>query len=74
MAKKNPVKTRPKRPSLRSHRQIFVLNDQENNALNRYIAKYKISNKSRFIRETLMAAVIKRLEEDCPTLFDNPAQ
>jgi hypothetical protein len=69
MAKKKliPVK---KSTSLRTHRQIFTLNDEENKALNRYITKYKVKNKSKFIRETLMMAVIRKFEEDHPTLFD----
>lgn len=69
MAKKKLIPT-TKRNSLRTHRQIFTLNDEENKALNRYIAKYKVSNKSKFIRETLMIAIIRKLEEDHPTLFD----
>jgi len=59
-----------KRNSLRTHRQIFILNDEENKALNRYISKYKVQNKSKFIRETLMLSIIKKMEEDHPTLFD----
>lgn len=59
-----------KRNSLRTHRQIFTLNDEENKALNRYISKYKVQNKSKFIRETLMITIIKKMEEDHPTLFD----
>jgi hypothetical protein len=69
MAKKPPVSL-SKRNSLRTHKQVFVLNDEENKVLNRYIAKYKIQNKSKFIRETLMMAVIRKLEEDHPRLFD----
>lgn len=69
MAKKNilPVS---QRKSLRRHRHIFVLNDEENRALVRYMAKYKIENKSKYIRETLMKAILRRLEQDHPTLFD----
>lgn len=69
MAKKisTPVS---KRNSLRTHRQIFTLNDEENKALNRYIAKYNVQNKSKFIRETVMLNIIKKMEEDHPTLFD----
>jgi hypothetical protein len=59
-----------KRNSLRTHRQIFTLNDEENKALNRYISKYRVQNKSKFIREALMLAIIKKMEEDHPTLFD----
>ncbi len=69
MAKKTTISA-SQRNSLRTHRQIFTLNDEENKALNRYIAKYKVQNKSKFIRETLMLAIIRRLEEDHPTLFD----
>jgi len=69
MAKKTPLKV-VKRKSLRIHRHLFTLNNEENKALNRYLTKYKVSNKSRFIRETLMIAVLKKFEEDHPTLFD----
>ncbi len=69
MAKKKII-ILPKRKSLRIHRQLFTLNEEENNALNRYIIKYKVQNKSKFIRETLMIAIIRKFEEDHPTLFD----
>ena len=69
MAKKNTIPA-SQRNSLRTNRQIFTLNDEENKALNRYISKYKVKNKSKFIRETVMLAVISKLEEDHPTLFD----
>lgn len=69
MAKKKKVPT-TKRNSLRTHRQTFTLNDEENRALYRYIAKYKVLNKSKFIRETLMITIIRKFEEDHPTLFD----
>jgi hypothetical protein len=69
MAKKT-ILPASQRNSLRTHRQIFTLNDEENKALNRYISKYKVQNKSKFMRETLMLAIIRKLEEDHPTLFD----
>ena len=69
MAKKTTIPV-SKRNSLRTHRQIFTLNDEENKALNRYVAKYKVKNKSKFIRETLMLMIIRKFEEDHPTLFD----
>jgi hypothetical protein len=49
---------------------IFTLNDEENKALNRYIEKYKVQNKSKFLRETVMLTIIRKFEEDHPTLFD----
>lgn len=69
MAKKTLSPT-TKRNSVRTHRQVFALNDEENKVLNRYIAKYKVQNKAKFIRETLMLAIIRKLEEDHPRLFD----
>jgi hypothetical protein len=71
MAKKKPLKPSLNRVSLRKHRYVFTLNDSENKALNRYLGKYKIRNKSKLIRETLMLEVIRRLEQDSPTLFDD---
>jgi hypothetical protein len=58
------------RNKLRKHKHLFMLNDAENKALNRYINQYNVSNKSKFIRETLMQAILRRFEEDAPTLFD----
>jgi hypothetical protein len=69
MAKKN-IPSPSKRKALRIHKHLFTLNDDENKALIRYISKYKVINKSKFIRETLMFAIIKKFEEDHPTLFD----
>ena len=70
MPKKKPSKPTQNRVSLRKHRHIFTLNDLENKALNRYLSKYSVKNKSKFIRETLMVEIIRRLEQDQPTLFD----
>jgi len=69
MAKKI-IKLVQKRNSLRTHRQMFTLNDEENKALIRYISKYNVKNKSKFIREALMITIIRKMEEDHPTLFD----
>jgi hypothetical protein len=72
VSKKQKIKSISERniKSLRTHRHFFMLNDKENNALERYICKYKVKNKSKFIREALMTTVIRKLEEDSPTLFD----
>ncbi len=70
MAKKNLKKATEFKKPLRTHRHLFTLNDQENKALNRYVDKYKVKNKSKFIRETLMHVILKKFDEDHPTLFD----
>ena len=70
MPKNRPSKPTQNRVSLRKHRHIFTLNDLENKAVNGYLSKYSVKNKSKFIRETLMVEIIRRLEKDQPTLFD----
>lgn len=59
-----------KRQMTRVHRVSIMLNDSELKALNRYLDKYCISNRSQLIRETLMMNILKRFDADTPTLFD----
>ena len=42
------------------HEQLIV---------DRYLEKYKITNKSRWLRETILMFIHKNMEEDYPTLF-----
>lgn len=48
----------------------FKVNDLELEALEKYCKKYRIKNKSQFIRETIFSIIIKKFEDDYPTLFD----
>ncbi len=59
-----------KKRNIRSNRVSIMLNDQEMRALNRYCERYKVTNRSRLIRETLMRSILKRFDNDSPTLFD----
>ena len=52
----------------RVHPVTFKLNDEEQKMVCRYLSKYKIANKSRWYRETIMSHILKTLEEDYPTL------
>lgn len=54
----------------RVHKVTFMLNDDEHKAVERYLARYKIINKSRWYRETILFHILKTLEEDYPTLFN----
>lgn len=56
-------------PVVRSKNMNFSLSDEEYNMICLYMKKYKISNKSRWLRETVIAHVLKNLELDYPTLF-----
>ena len=49
---------------------MFTLSDEEQELINVYLKKYKISNKTRWYRETVMAFVLKNMEQDYPTLFE----
>ena len=63
--KKYPGKVAP-----RKNRVSILLNDSEMRALERYCEQYTVSNRSRLIRETLMRNILKRFDNDSPTLFD----
>lgn len=54
----------------RIHKVTFMLNDEEYKWVKGYLSKYKIGNKSRWYRETILSQVMKTLvEDDYPTLF-----
>ena len=54
----------------RKHQATFLLNDKEKDAVAVYCEKYKISNKSKFMREAVMRVVMEQFLEDYPTLFE----
>lgn len=41
-------------------------------ALGIYCNRYRVKNKSEFLRETVMKAILKRFEEEHPTLWEEP--
>lgn len=59
-----------RKPLVRRNRVVFMLNDEEQKAINRFVAKYKIQNKSKWMRETIMSSIFRQLSEDYPSLFD----
>ena len=67
---KQQKETLPKKSEIREHRISFMLNDTEYNAIERYLRKYKINNKSNWYRSTILAHIWKVMGEDYPTLFD----
>ena len=54
---------------LREKTITFSLNEPEYLAIQKYCSKYKIKNRARFLRESVMKVVLYRLSEDYPTLF-----
>ena len=45
------------------------MSEEELRLVNRYLAKDRITNKSRWFRETILRFIYKNMEEDYPTLF-----
>ena len=54
----------------RENRIAILLNESEQRALDRFCERYGITNRSKLVRETLMRAILKKIENDQPTLFD----
>lgn len=54
----------------REYKVSILLNESELKILDRFCEQYDVANRSRLIRETLMRAILKRMDKDQPTLFD----
>ena len=54
----------------REFKVSIMLNESELKMLDRFCDRYGVSNRSRLIRETLMRAILKKMDADQPTLFD----
>lgn len=48
-----------------------MFNPREAEALNGYFRKYKVKNRSKFMREVIITAVLRKFDEDYPSLFEN---
>lgn len=69
---KDPVKKRIKVPQFtpkRHQRIVCLISEEENELINKYLHRYQISNKSRWMREIILAFVYKNIDEDYPSLF-----
>lgn len=54
----------------RINRTSLLFNSREQEAINLYCRKYSVNNKSKFMREVILTEVLKRFDEDYPTLFE----
>lgn len=59
-----------KQTPVRNERYSFLVNTDEKQTIENYLRKYKIRNRSRWMRETLITFIIKNLDQDYPTLFN----
>ena len=58
--------TEPKR----HQRMVCLVSEEEAQIVDNYLKKYKISNKARWLRETVLTFIHQKMEEDYPTLFN----
>jgi len=54
----------------RTNRLSLMLNSREMRALGIYCNRYRVKNKSEFLRASIMKAILKRFEEEHPTLWE----
>ena len=54
----------------RINKQSILFNTHEINAINKYCQQFKISNKSKFMREAIITEVLKKFDENYPSLFE----
>ena len=59
-----------KETQVRKNRITFLANDEEKRIIDSYLRKYRIANRSRWMRETVITFIIKKLDQDYPMLFD----
>jgi ABC-type dipeptide/oligopeptide/nickel transport system ATPase component len=55
----------------RTNKQSILFNTHELNAINKYCQQFKINNKSKFMREAIITEVLKKFDENYPTLFED---
>jgi hypothetical protein len=55
---------------LRKHRLSLSFNELEQKALESYCKKYKVENRSKFMREAIVTTILKQFDKDYPSLFD----
>jgi hypothetical protein len=55
----------------RNNRLSLMLNSREAKALGVYCSRYRIKNKSEFLRNTIMKEIIRRFEEEYPSLWED---
>ena len=54
---------------LRTNRMAVLFNNRELKAIEAYCRKYQINNRSKFMREAIIGSILKKFEDDYPTLF-----
>jgi len=54
---------------LRKNQKAIRFNNKELKAIESYCEKYRVQNRSKFMREAIITTILKKYDEDYPTLF-----
>lgn len=54
----------------RNSAQSIRFNHKELSAINTYCQRFKVKNKSKFMREAIITEVLRKFDENYPTLWD----
>ena len=63
--KATATRTQPVRHS----RVVCLVSEEEMKIIDDYLKKYKITNKSNWMRKTLLTSIYRSMDADYPTLF-----
>ncbi len=66
---KKRVKVAASEPK-RQQRMVCLMSEEEVRIVDAYLKKYKITNKARWLRETVLTFSRQKMDEDYPTLFN----
>lgn len=55
---------------LRTKKMDCLVSEEEFALIDFYLKKYKITNRSRWVRELMIGHILNTLEQDYPTLFN----
>jgi hypothetical protein len=57
-------------PLKRVNKKVIAFNNKELKAIEFYCQKYRVGNKTKFMREAIITHVLKKFDQDYPTLWD----
>jgi nickel-dependent lactate racemase len=57
---------------VRKSQQSIRFNNKEMSAIDNYCKKFKIKNKSKFMREAIITEILRKFDKNYPTLWDEP--
>ncbi len=65
-------KRKTKEESLRRKKSHSIrFNNREQSAIDQYCEKFRVKNKSKFMREAIITEVLRKFDENYPTLWED---